>query len=1110
MSNQKYKELRSEIIKSLKVDLMGPLTEEEVLDESPLSSYITGMLYPQMSEYSDEAELENAEFMTGNGGEDNRNYSVSADEEEEIEQTKNNFKKQSSAGIRFYVNDSVKNIRVQISWGEYTKTVIENEETEEKKKKSKKTGYLRKQKNETVDIDLSSFSSNTVIKLDEDPSIKVIINKFILPNNYILVSVYLSNERESKNDRDFTKVMFQVELSVSGTDGESIFVPENKCRAIELDDEFYYENRPIYARGYGCAANWKKGQHENATEVWIEFIPEHEVNSVSPVLDGFFDDNFSMRFMSKRANKDEIIRRLRLLNEKYLEWIDGLKNNYRMENESFVRKGKEIIDACKKASDRIESGIKILEMNSEAFEAFCFMNQAMYLQRSIEAFSKKYGRGISCSLGEFTKDDHSKWRPFQLAFILLNIEGCVNKESEDRNIVDLLYFPTGGGKTEAYLGIIAFVIAFRRLTAREDDQYEKDGGVTVFLRYTLRLLTTQQRDRLTKLIIAAEMLRDKKPEKYGHSRISIGFWVGGGVTPNKFSEFIEDPEDPIKSKQAYNKLIKQIIKCPLCGTPIEGKDYVINNDSSEVKIYCHDSNCYFYKYKNKSIPVYVVDEEIYRKCPTVVISTVDKFARLPWDEKTGLIFGSTDRYCERHGYLAIGEKHAKRHNKKGGLKKAEVHNVKQFYPPELIVQDELHLITGPLGTIYGGYETVIEDMCTSYFADKKYKPKYIVSTATIKNAKEQIRCLYGRENYAQFPPSGFDISDSFFMKEVPLEENPFRNYCGICAPGQSMKTTVLRVYAILLQTVFALSEKDEYKDYIDPYYTLIGYFNSIRELGGTVRLLQDDIPNRIRRIKKKYGHNSERFINNKYREITSRISSYKIAELLEQLTIPWTEKECLHAAVATNMIAVGMDVDRLGLMTVVGQPKQNSEYIQATSRIGRKHPGLVVMIYNPYRPRDLSHYENFKAFHSHLYRYVEGTTATPFSARARDRVLHALVVSISRLRNFELAPNKGASYIDQISDAVIECTKKIILNRVNTVAPKAYEEVENEMDLFIEDWKRLNEEDKKLFYYIQNTDKYNRLLNYYGEYCTPKEKATLNSMREVEAASSLFYYVEGR
>ena len=1110
MSNQKYKEIRSEIIKSLKVDLMGPLTEEEILDESPLSSYITGMLYPQMSEYSNEAELENAEFMTGNGGEDNRNYSVSADEEEEIEQTRNNFKKQSSAGIRFYVNDSVKNIRVQISWGEYTKTIIENEEIEKKKKKSKKTGYLRKQKNETVDIDLSSFSSNTEIKLYEDPSIKVIINKFILPNNYILVSVYLSNERESNNDRDFTKVMFQVELSVSGTDGESIFLPENKCRAIELDDEFYYENRPIYARGYGCAANWKKGQHENATKVWIEFIPEHEINSASPVLDGFSDDNFSMRFMSKRANKDEITRRLRLLNEKYLEWIYNLKQDYRMRNKSFVRKGNEIIAACKKASDRIESGIKILEKNEEAFEAFCFMNQAMYLQRSIGAFSEKYGRGISCSLGEFTKDDHSKWRPFQLAFILLNIEGCINKDSEDRNIVDLLYFPTGGGKTEAYLGIIAFVIAFRRLTARKDDQYEKDGGVTVFLRYTLRLLTTQQRERLTKLIIAAEMLRDKKPEKYGHSRMSIGFWVGGGVTPNKFSEFIEDPEDPIKSKQAYNKLIKQIIKCPLCGTPIEGKDYVIDSDSSEVKIYCHDPNCYFYKYKNKSIPVYVVDEEIYRKCPTVVISTVDKFARLPWDEKTGLIFGSTDRYCERHGYLAIGEKHQKRHNKKGGLKKAEVHNVKQFYPPELIVQDELHLITGPLGTIYGGYETVIEDMCTRYFADKKYKPKYIVSTATIKNAKEQIRCLYGRENYAQFPPSGFDIRDSFFMKEVPLEEKPFRNYCGICAPGQSMKTTVLRVYAILLQTVFALSEKDEYKEYIDPYYTLIGYFNSIRELGGTVRLLQDDIPNRIRRIKKKYGHNSERFINNKYREITSRISSYKIAELLEQLTIPWTEKECLHAAVATNMIAVGMDVDRLGLMTVVGQPKQNSEYIQATSRIGRKYPGLVVTIYNPYRPRDLSHYENFKAFHSHLYRYVEGTTATPFSARARDRVLHALVVSILRLRNFELAPNKGASYIDQISDAVIEDTKKIILDRVNTVAPKAYEEVENEMNLFIEDWKRLNEEDKKLFYYIQNTDKYNRLLNYYGKYCTPKEKATLNSMREVETASSLFYYVEGR
>lgn len=1112
MSDNIYNEVRSEIIRALKTDLMGPMESEEFLNESPLSSYITGMLFPQKDTTSEDAELETSEFMTGNGGEDNRNFAVSADDEEEFEQIKSKFKKQSSVGIRFYINETVSNINVLIRWGEYSKEVIEKEEesSEGKKKKTKKTGYLRAQKSEELRIDIFSFHNSTVLELKEDSNLKLLVNKYKLPNGCNLLSVHLTNEKESENDRDFTAVLFQVEMIVRGTDDENIFLPEHKCREIELDDEFYYENRPIYARGFGCAANWTKEDNENAKEIKIEFVPEHEINSVSPVLKGFSDDNFSMKFMSKGANKQEVISRLRALNAKYLKWIEDLQNNYRMADTVFTQKGKQIIESCKTTFMRIESGIKTLEENENAYDAFCFMNQTMHVQRSMSAYAEQHGKGVICNLKDFIEIDNNKWRPFQIAFILLNIEGCVNKCSADRNIVDLLYFPTGGGKTEAYFGIIAFVIGYRRLTAKEDDIYEKDGGVTVFLRYTLRLLTTQQRDRLTKLIIAAEMIRARKPEKFGKSRISIGFWVGMGVTPNSFDEFKDDPENPGKSKQAHNRLMKQIISCPLCGTTIDSNDYTIDIDASNVKIHCHNSNCYFYKHKGNSLPVYIVDEEIYRKCPTVIISTVDKFARLPWDEKTGLIFGSTDRYCERHGYIAIGEEHQTKHNKKGVLPKADIFKVKQFYPPELIIQDELHLITGPLGTIYGGYETVIEDLCTNYQADRKFKPKYIVSTATIKNAKEQIRCLYGREDYSQFPPSGFEISDSFFMKEISLSEKPFRKYCGICAPGQSMKTTVLRVYAILLQTVLVLSEKEEYKNFVDPYYTLIGYFNSVRELGGAVRLLQDDIPNRIKRIKKKYGQNAERFINNKYREITSRVPSYKIAELLEQLTISSTEKDCLHAAVATNMIAVGMDVDRLGLMTVLGQPKQNSEYIQATSRIGRKYPGLVVTVFNPYRPRDLSHYENFKAFHSHMYRYVEGTTATPFSARARDRVLHALVVSLLRLRNEELAPNKGAGYIAQVTDAIIQNAENIILQRVTTVLPKAYKEVEDEMELFIEDWKRLTTEEKKLLYYMPFTEKFNRLLNYYGEYCTPKEKATLSSMREVEAASSLFYYTEER
>lgn len=504
-----------------------------------------------------------------------------------------------------------------------------------------------------------------------------------------------------------------------------------------------------------------------------------------------------------------------------------------------------------------------------------------------------------------------------------------------------------------------------------------------------------------------------------------------------------------------------------------------------------------------------------------------EFGKIAWDF---CVFDEAHRL--RCGHIAIGEKHAGRHNADvaAGLERAETVACKPFYPPELIIQDELHLITGPLGTIYGGYETVVEEMCCIEKNGKKIRPKYIVSTATIRNAGEQIKFLYGRNEFAQFPPSGFDTRDSFFIKEVPLPtenlvdaseekisrmisdgKKPFRQYAGICASGQSVKTTLIRLYSIILQTALDIAKEPEYEDYIDPYYTLIGYFNSIRELGGAVRLLDDDIASRIRVVKNKYNSSEQRYLSFEgKKEITSRIPSWDIAQILEKLAISYDKNKekqgCYDVVIATNMIAVGMDVDRLGLMSVVGQPKQNSEYIQATSRVGRQHPGIIFTVYNPYRPRDLSNYENFVGFHSQMYRYVEGTTATPFAARARDRVLHALVVSLLRLQVETMADNGGASNINDISDEQIKDIKDKILERVKITAPSSYVDTEKEMDEFINTWKNIAK-DEKLYYFVPAVaDDKKRLLTYYGEYYGDKEKPTLNSMRDVEQSSTVFYW----
>ena len=1145
----KHAIVRQKILDAVRKDLIGPASDCEQLNEVPTSSYITGLLYPADTDVTEDENYNDVEFTEKNFDADGETLEVGIFEEEEPEdRVKGGFQKPSSIGVSFYVSNDVQKVNAYINWGKYYAEQVQGEaidktleEDAENKKKKKHTIYIREQMNDVVEINFNEMGRSKQIPLESNGNIYIYVMKMQLDNGYKMVSVYLHNNDKSDGDeKEYEKVMLQVEMLIADDLMSPIFVPEYLCRKVELEDEYYYKGRPVYARGRGCAATWeKKAEEINATAIKSSFIPDYEIPSVSAQIDDMPEHAFSMLQMGSPKKKSEVIQNLRTLTEMYGSWItDVLTNDEAMHDDKFKATGQTIIDKCNDANRRMNAGIDLIENNDKVYQAFVFMNQAMYLQRSITAFSKDYGNGIPCSLKDYMTDmpekgrkkDHSEWRPFQIAFVLLNMCGIMDGESPERDIVDLLYFPTGGGKTEAYLGLIAFTIAYRRLTVSDETDYEKDGGVTVFLRYTLRLLTTQQRDRLMRLIVAMEQLREKNEKLYGKERISIGFWVGGNVTPNKFSEY--NDSDQFKKREFIRKLTKQIIKCPYCGKPITRDEYDINEKGKYVKIHCADDNCMFSLKTGRTIPVYLVDEEIYAKCPTVIISTVDKFARLPWSERVGLLFGRTDRYCSRCGHIAIGEKHAGRHNADvaAGLERAETVACKPFYPPELIIQDELHLITGPLGTIYGGYETVVEEMCCIEKNGKKIRPKYIVSTATIRNAGEQIKFLYGRNEFAQFPPSGFDTRDSFFIKEVPLPtenlvdvseekisrmisdgKKPFRQYAGICASGQSVKTTLIRLYSIILQTALDIAKEPEYEDYIDPYYTLIGYFNSIRELGGAVRLLDDDIASRIRVVKNKYNSSEQRYLSFEgKKEITSRIPSWEIAQVLEKLAISYDKNKekqgCYDVVIATNMIAVGMDVDRLGLMSVVGQPKQNSEYIQATSRVGRQHPGIIFTVYNPYRPRDLSNYENFVGFHSQMYRYVEGTTATPFAARARDRVLHALVVSLLRLQVELMAENSGASNINDISDEQIKDIKEKILERVKITSPSSYVDTEKEMDEFINTWKNIAK-DEKLYYFVPAVaDDKKRLLTYYGEYYGDKEKPTLSSMRDVEQSSTVFYW----
>lgn len=1101
----KYSEVRQKIIDAIRTYLIGPRDEKEVLKENPRYAYLVGMLDVQSDEEGDSGTGEQ-EVDADLAFEDGEDFTAGEEDDNEPIST-THFQLPSSIGISFYIQSNTESLNLDVTWGDYIRSTEKYMGKDEKERS--RAIYTRLPMAETVRINFADFGRTKDYQLVCDSNVHVHVSRIPLKGGYSLVTVHVINKRKNSENSTET-IMFQVELKAYAENGSAVFIVEHICREILTSDEFYFEQRPIMGRGRGCAAVWETPVDGRTTCVRSAFIPEYEFPGVSAALEGLDRYFFSTFTMSTKSKKTETIGKLNILANSYEDWINNaLISNTKMSNPDFKDKiGNKVIERCRDALDRIREGIHIIETDDIAFEAFCFMNRVIFLQNSIKGYSKKHGSGIECNFQDFINPKNPSndfgWRPFQIAFILMNIAGIVDSKHKDREIVDLLYFPTGGGKTEAYLGLMAFVIANRRLRASDGDEYNRDGGVTIMLRYTLRLLTTQQRDRITKMVLAAEMIRRQAYPLFGKAPITIGFWVGGGVTPNKFKEFIEKADSPLAARNAKNHVYKQLLTCPFCGKPFKEENFNIDIDTKSVEIFCSDPDCFFYRYNDDRIPipVYLVDEEIYAKCPTIILSTVDKFARLPWDVNTNALFGRVDRKCSRDGYVAIGAEHG-RHNSTASLPTSTMTNIKPFLPPELIIQDELHLITGPLGTVYGAYETIIEDMCTH----DNIKPKYVVSTATIKNAEAQIRCLYARKDTTQFPPNGFEIGDSFFIREISVDDDPFRKYVGICAPGQSVKTALLRIYAIILQATYTYSLQEEYKDVIDPYYSLVGYFNSIRELGGAVRLLQDDIPKSIYHIKNKYGLDKQRYLNHKV-EITSRMSSYKIPEKLNQLEVPCTSKDCLDTAIATNMIAVGMDVDRLGLMVVTGQPKQNSEYIQATSRIGRSFPGLVVTLYNAYRPRDLSHYENFTGYHSQLYRFVEGTTATPFSARARDRVIHALIISAIRLKFSNMANNSDAADIELLTNEQLDSVKKMIIDRLNIIKPSARVDAEAEIDRFIDWWKLQAGQKKTLHYYVVDTKRHNRLMNSYDQPHNEKEKATLRSMREVESTANMFYYLE--
>jgi hypothetical protein len=1026
------KTVRARLVEALRFDLLGPEEIDEVLKQSPATRYLVGMLAPRGTP-SDPTEDDSMDTV-GESGDASEPPPAAA-----FSLTP------SSIGLSFVVDPGIESLVATASWGEYEKRerVEEEAEPEEvsdidreedadetaQKKKRKQYDWLRRP--HVVEMPLGLLTEGRAQPVEVSEGVHVGWNVRTLNGNHV-VSVFLVNIRSAPAGRRPPDEMwlYQPQLAVRG-DGAPFLARTVGRTSIDPDADIasadvIYRKRVEFATGHGVAAAWTLDTTEptKATEVRTEVIPQHEVPLVLPLAAG---DTAPLEMDALADAEDGSVAAAHIepMLKAYEGWIDDRQAEVATVADPDDIVAMAHVGLARRSLERMRTGLRLLDEDKNALEAFKFANRAMAMQRrhSVSVLRKRRGEDALESI-------EATWRPFQLGFILQCIAGIARPLHADRAIADLLWFPTGGGKTEAYLGLSAFTLAYRRLRS-DSETFDTSAGTAVLMRYTLRLLTIQQFQRATALLCACEVIREESVSKWGETRFTIGLWVGESVTPNRYEEAKENLAKLIRGENVYEGNPYQILFCPWCGDDIEPRHYTAVDDEERVRVKCWNNECHFYAGTSKEgLPVLLVDDEIYRNPPSLLLATVDKFAQMAWNGRIQSLFGRVERWCPRHGYVSTGEKHSATHPETQGSPKATVQNRDRWLaPPDLIIQDELHLISGPLGTLVGIYEAAVEGLCAYEEKGQPVGPKVVASTATIRGAHAQIEALFWRKTHV-FPPLGLDVADSFFAHEA--DEAPGRLYLGIFAPGKSIKTALVRVYAGILSRAALEFEELRQADAgsraeADAYMTLVGYFNSLRELGGAVRLVDDDVPARLRVLRKR-GFGPARLLYEP-KELTSRRQSSQISGILKQLDRTFLTREKgkypIDVLLASNMISVGVDIDRLGVMVVSAQPKTSAEYIQATSRIGRVHPGLVVEVYNWVRPRDTSHYERFDHYHDTFYRHVEATSVTPFSARARDRALSAVLVSCVRQGDPDLAQEQDAMRFKAEGDGVARIVNRL-------------------------------------------------------------------------------------
>jgi hypothetical protein len=1054
MSKQEKPELtsmREELVEHIRKELFGPVDGEEeqlLREDPPHKRYILGVLYPRETKDGGGAELENDEDM---------GITVSdADEPDDSPLAAMLQRAPASAGMTF-ATEANSAVCIKVSGARYELLQVD---TTRSGKSVKRYTRIPLSPESVTFTDTGESNTRTAI-FRELGELRLRWRK-IGDLRVVTVSIVNTNMMESGSRISPEKCLFQIKMRITCKEGGFVEPPRPKV-ALDSEEEelrLRYRKHRAWAVGHATSVSWSQTTPDSTPDsIEMDFLPLTDVydfNSGSHKEATFNQEILSPGVLSEIQDVTRLKVSLNGFIDSFALWLE---KRSRVEVDS-IHAGAfaSIIEKLSLQESRLRLGVDVLcdETAPERLKAFQLANSAMLTQ--MQAMYLKNGKKFDA--------DSIKWYPFQLAFQLLSIPGVIGDVPDSgRELVDLIWFPTGGGKTEAYLLLAAFTIILRRLRFGP-----AGGGTAVISRYTLRLLTAQQFERTATLICALEQMRRQQVIP-GDDPITIGLWIGGGQnsSPNTLREAETHLEEILEEENPLNRFM--LLSCPWCGKTLlpmrrseERKDYGLKCTPTDFIFHCISDECPFHD----RIPVQVVDEVIYSTPPTILLGTIDKFARLPWEHRS-------------RGLLGLGS--TKR-------------------PPDLIIQDELHLISGPLGTIAALYEAGI-DVLIEHAGNR---PKIIAATATIRGAEDQAKRLYGRK-VCLFPASGPDAVDSYFMTEDHSEKDdqgrPPRQYIGIMGQGHTPVTNTVRVMAAMLDGGGVVSDGDD-------FWTLVAYHNSRRELGKTQTLARDDVPARIKLISSDKDNHRK---CERVEELSGNVATNLVPLVLKAVEYSRESGEAVDVLACTNMISVGVDVSRLNLMLILGQPKTSAEYIQASSRVGRskESAGLVAVNYSPTKPRDRSHYESFRRFHESFYRWVEPTSVTPGAGPAQERALHAVVIMVVRLAL--LPKSSDASKFDHESPETQNLLAKLTERLKNAVEVAngpgdEADAVEERVNEIINWWNEAKRDHSSLRF--KREPQFDGLMEFFGNDHHPPARPTLNSMRSIDGEVGTFIRGAGR